>query len=153
MKIVSKAFEEKGEMSEVYTCDGEGINPPLEFLDIPESAKSLVLIMEDPDVPREIREDGMWNHWLVWNIPPNKTVINENSKPEGVVGRNTDNSLGYYPPCPPNGEHRYFFKLYALSTELDLEKGATREDLLFAMKGFVIDMAETVALYGGERRR
>lgn len=147
MKIVSSAFDDRGTIPERYTCDGDGINPSLSFLDIPQNAQSLVLIVEDPDVPRELREDGMWNHWIVWNIPTSFNSLEEDSVPSGVVGRNTGGDFNYYPPCPPFGQHRYFFKLYALDAELSLDPDTSKEELILAMRGHVIDMAELMGLY------
>ena len=98
--------------------------------------------------------DHFWRNFdppVRWNIPPDQTVVDENSEPKGVLGTNTSRKLGYTPPCPPNGEHRYFFRLYALDTELDLSEGSSKDELLSAMKGHVIDMAELMGLYGEGR--
>ena len=150
MKITSTQFQNQGRIPVRYTCNGENINPPLEFSDVPEQAKSLVLIMEDPDVPKHLREDGMWNHWLLWNIDPSTTQIIEGHEPDAVHGITTSNTLKYVGPCPPDREHRYFFKLYALDTELNLQEGATKEELLHAMAGHNIEEAELIGLYEQE---
>jgi len=147
MKIISPSFQHNQSMPSEYTCDGNNTNPALEFVDIPEQAKSLALIMEDPDVPKHIREDGMWDHWLVWNILPTTKNIAENSIPLGIVGLNTNGREDYASPCPPDGQHRYFFKLYALDTLLDIPGGSTKDALLTAMQGHIIDQAELVGLY------
>src|SRR3989304_9638033 len=117
MKIQSPSFENNQSIPSKFTCDGENINPPLEFLDIPENTKSLVLIMDDPDAPM-----GLWVHWTVWNIDPATSGIPENQKFEGAMeGMTSSGKTGYGGPCPPDKEHRYFFKLYALDTTLSLD--------------------------------
>ncbi len=151
MKITSTQFKHNESIPEKYTCNGENINPPLEFGDIPENAKSLVLIMEDPDVPKHLREDGMWDHWLLWNIDPATQYISEGQEPDAVHGITTGNTLHYVGPCPPDREHRYFFKLYALDTELELKEGATKDELLYAMTGHILDEAELIGLYEQDR--
>lgn len=147
MKIISKAFENNTLMNKKYTCNGENINPPLEFIDVPENTKSLVLIMDDPDVPTQIREDGMWNHWVKFNIPADTKFIEENSEPEGISGIGTKGNLNYHGPCPPDKEHRYFFKLYALDKELDLKEGVTKEKVENAMENNILEKAELIGLY------
>lgn len=147
MKIESSAFEHNQSIPSKYTCDGENINPPLSFSDVPANTKSLALIMDDPDVPRTIRPDGMWDHWLIWNMPPETTVINENSTLPGVVGKNTGGQFGYQGPCPPDREHRYFFKLYALDAMLNLNPQSTKQDLERAMEGHILEKVELIGLY------
>lgn len=148
MKLGSSAFEHEGVIPSKYTCDGENINPPLKVADVPEGAKSLVLIMDDPDVPKHLKPDGMWDHWLVWNIPPETTEIREGQEPAGVVGKNTGGSFGYRGPCPPDREHRYFFKLYALGAMIDLSKDtATKTNLEAAMEGHILGQAELMGKY------
>lgn len=149
MKLQSPAFEHQQLIPAKYTCKGDNINPPLELMDIPPQALSLVLVMDDPDVPAYVRADQMWDHWVLYNIPPKTRRIAENtSSPPGVQGRNTQGTLSYMGPCPPDREHRYFFKLYALDTLLPLESGATKKDVLSAIKGHVIAYAELIGLYG-----
>ncbi|MDO8752063.1 MAG: YbhB/YbcL family Raf kinase inhibitor-like protein, partial [Candidatus Wolfebacteria bacterium] len=111
MKLTSSAFLHNGKIPAKYTCDGEDMNPPLAISGIPEGAKSLVLIMDDPDVPKNLRADGMWVHWVVFNIPPDVKDIAEGVEPAGVHGKGTSGDLAYQGPCPPDREHRYFFKL------------------------------------------
>lgn len=147
MKIISRAFENESLIPSKYTCDGENINPPLEFLDVPEKTQSLVLLMEDPDVPKHIRADGMWDHWIVFNIPPNIKYISENSTPPGIVGLSTSKNSKYGGPCPPDREHRYFFKLFALDTMLELKNSSSKQDVLDALKGHVIQEAELIGKY------
>lgn len=153
MKLINPAFSNMGEIPARYTCDGENINPPLKISDVPEGAASLALIMEDPDVPRTIRQNGMWDHWLVWNIPGETKEIKEGQALSGVQGNNTGGKAGYAGPCPPDREHRYFFKLYALDIMLDLPQDISKSDLQKAMEGHVLDYAELVGLYGANRKR
>ena len=129
MNIISPAFSEGEEIPKIYTCDGNNINPPLEFSEVPENAKSLVLIMDDPDVPRNLKPDGIFDHWVVFNIPPEITKIDENSKPLGIVGKNSAGQSEYTGPCPPDRKHRYFFKLYALDSLLELDERATKKEV------------------------
>ncbi len=147
MKIISAKFENGGLIPAKYTCNGENISPPLEFVDVPEEAVSLVLIMDDPDVPVVVRDDGVWDHWVKFNIPPSIRMIEEGEEPEGVSGMGTGGNLGYYGPCPPDRQHRYFFKLYALDTKLDLPEGVTKKEVENAMAEHIIDQAELIGLY------
>ena len=151
MEITSTAFTHDNSIPALYTCDGEGVSPPLTIRGVPESAKSLVLIMEDPDVSPQVREDRMWDHWIVFNIPPNTTQIPEGVEPEGVHGVGTSGTNAYHGPCPPDREHRYFFALYALDTFLDLPEGASKQDVLQAMEGHVIEQAELVGRYNRQK--
>lgn len=145
MKLTSSAFEHEGGIPDKYTCRGEDINPQLDIEEIPEGAKSLVLIMDDPDAPR-----GLWVHWVVWNIPI-VSKIDENSVPEGAVqGLNDFNKYEYGGPCPPSGTHRYFFKVYALDTKLDLDAESRKEDVEKAMQGHILAKAELIGLVGWE---
>lgn len=144
MRITSTTFENYKPIPAKYTCDGENINPPLEFFDVPESAKSLVLIMDDPDATR----GATWDHWVMWNIPAQTNQIQENSVPTGAVeGLNSWPKKGYGGPCPPQKEHRYFFKLYALDTLLNLSDQSTKQDVENAMSGHIMGQAELVGLY------
>ena len=148
MRLESSTFEHEGSIPAKYTCDGENISPPLKISDVSEGAKSLVLIMDDPDVPKNLRPDGVWDHWLTWNIPPETSEIPEGQNPQGVVGKNTGGSFGYRGPCPPDREHRYFFKLYALDTTLDLPADTTtKADLEKAMEGHILSQAELMGRY------
>ncbi len=149
MKLTSSAFSHEGRIPSKYTCDGDNINPPLTISDVPPGARTLVLIMDDPDVPRAIRKDGMWDHWVVFNISPSVREIEEGVEPRGIHGAGTGGNEGYLGPCPPDREHRYFFKLYALDTELDLPKGAKKSQVEAAMKGRI--MAETALMGKYER--
>jgi len=142
MKIITSAFQHGKRIPEKYTCDGENINPPLDFLEIPENAKSLALICDDPDAA------GGWVHWTVWNINPKASGLEENSVPvEATEGTTDFGKPGYGGPCPPEGEHRYFFRLYALNSELFLIEDNTKSDLLNAMDGHIIEQAELMGVY------
>jgi len=140
MNITSPAFEHNQMIPAKYTCQGEDIAPPLAISDWPEATKSLALINDDPDAP-----GGTWNHWIVWNITP-AGAIGENTVP-GVQGKNSWGRNDYGGPCPPGGTHRYFFKLTALDTELDLKEGASKDELERAMKGHILAEAELIGLY------
>ena len=147
MKLTSTAFEHGGKIPSKHTCDGENSNPPLTIADVPSGAKSLVLIMDDPDVPKTIRADGMWDHWVVFNIPPHLREIKEGEEPEGVPGTGTGGNEDYFGPCPPDREHRYFFKLYALDTKLDLPGKASKRQVEAAMEGHIVAQAELMGRY------
>ena len=142
MKLTSMAFENNKEMPSEYTCDGPNIAPELNIKDIPENAKSLALIMDDPDAPA-----GTWAHWVVWNIPPDTMTIKKGKEPKGTQGTTSFGRRGYGGPCPPFGTHRYFFKLYALDKMLGLKEGSNKEDLEDAMDGHIIEKAELMGTY------
>src|SRR3989344_1405208 len=146
MRLTSPAFKHNGSIPSKYTCDGKNISPELNFNEIPDETKTLALIMEDPDVPKTIRVDGMWDHWIIWNIPSKINAIKEGGD-LGVKGRNTRNKLRYTGPCHPDREHRYFFKLFALDIKLNLPEGADKKELLEAMKGHVLAQAELIGKY------
>lgn len=147
MKLMSPAFQEGESIPQKYTCQGEDINPSLHIEGIPSGTKTLALIVDDPDVPAWVRPDQMWVHWVLFNISPNSR-IDENTAP-GSQGLNTAGDAIYMGPCPPDREHRYFFKLYALDTELDLQT-PTKEELLKAMEGHIL---EETALMGRYEKR
>lgn len=140
MKITSSAFKHNEYILEKFTCDGQDCNPPLAIKDIPDNAKSLALIMDDPDAPM-----GTWVHWVVFDIPIMED-IKENSIP-GTQGVNTSGDKNYGGPCPPSGVHRYFFKIYALDTVLNVREGITKQELETAMRGHVLAQAELIGLY------
>jgi len=144
MKIQSSAFNNNETIPVKYTCDGENINPPLSFSDIPSDAKSLALVMDDPDAPA-----GTWVHWTVWNIDPKTEGVDENSKFEGAVeGHTSFGKPGYGGPCPPDREHRYF---YALDTELSLDKSATKGELERAMGDHILAHTQLIGLYNRQK--
>lgn len=138
--VTSSAFENNGAIPVKYTCDGENINPALEVKGIPSEAVSLLLIMDDPDAPM-----GTFTHWVVWNIATDPQ-IDENSIP-GVEGKNSADQVSYIGPCPPSGTHRYFFKVYALDAELDLESGSERDIVEDSMDGHVVAYGELMGTY------
>lgn len=145
MELTSDAFENNGMIPEKYTCDGENTNPSLQISDVPEEAKSLVLIMDDPDAVKPAGK--VWDHWIVFNIPPITTEIPEEKEPEGIHGKGTAGNLNYHGPCPPDAEHTYVFKIYALDTELDLKEGATKEEVEGLIEGHVIESAQLLGRY------
>lgn len=147
MRLSSPAFKEGEIIPSLYTCEGKNINPQLEINGVPPNTKSLVLICDDPDVPKTVRPDGMYDHWVVFNIPSNIHKIPENSTPPGVLGKNTAGHNKYTGPCPPDREHRYFFKLYALNKMLDLPSGATKKEVEKAMHGHIIAQTELMGRY------
>lgn len=145
LQLTSPVFGHNSAMPSRFTCDHESkgkINPPLQLSGVDPNAKSLVLIMDDPDAPT-----GTWDHWVVFNIPSTITTIAEGQEPEGIPGKNSWGTTGYGGPCPPNGEHHYFFKLYALDTILDLTAGATKAEVEAAMQGHIFRQAELIGLY------
>ena len=148
MKITSSAFSNNERIPIKYTCDGSDTIPPLNFEDVPEDTRSLVLVIDDPDVPRDIMASGIYDHWVLFNIPASTESVEEGRSPEGTKGKTTGGSLFYEGPCPPGEEHRYFFKLYALDTMLDLSQGATKQQVENAMQGYVLAEATLIGLYG-----
>jgi hypothetical protein len=143
MNITSPAFTHNESLPGKYTCDSEGINPPLKISGVPQNAKSLVLILDDPDAPA-----GTYTHWTVWNIDPKTEEIQENSVPKGAIeGITSSGETGYRPPCPPSGAHRYTFKLYALDTTLDLDSSAKVQDIESAMKDRILESSELIGIY------
>jgi Raf kinase inhibitor-like YbhB/YbcL family protein len=147
MKLSSKAFKHNGAIPSKYTCQGLDINPPLEIADVPAKTKSLALIMDDPDVPERIRKDRMFVHWVVFNIDPKITEIKEGVPTLGILGRNTGGMSRYMGPCPPDKEHRYYFKLYALDIMFSLSEGVSKEELLHAMEGHILAQTELIGRY------
>ena len=143
MKITSPAFANNGRIPEKYTCDMESLIPPLEFVDVPSQAQSLVLIMDDPDAP-----SGTFVHWVVYNINPKVVKVEEGKVPEGgIQGATNAGTQEYVGPCPPSGTHRYFFKLYALNKQLELPQGITKQQVLEKMQDSVIAQAQLLGLY------
>lgn len=153
MKIKSSAFIDGGEIPQKYTCEGFNWNPPLQISEVPKNTKSLVLIMDDPDIPPGMREDNLWIHWMLYDIPPGITNIPEHAVPPGTAGKGTSGRTAYMGPMPPDREHRYFFKLYALDTLLNLPKGVEKEELEKKMEGHVLDKAELMGRYAPKKKR
>ncbi len=150
-ELTSTAFANGDPIPMKYTCDDQDISPPLQWKDPPEGTRSFALICDDPDAPV-----GTWVHWVLYNLPGStlslpEAVPSDANLPDG--GRHGQNSWGrsdYGGPCPPGGTHRYFFKLYALDTELELDSGASKEELLRVMEGHVLAEAETMGVYSRE---
>ena len=140
---VTSTFQHEGQIPKECTCDGQDKIPPLEISAVPANAKSLALIVDDPDAPM-----GTWDHWILWNIPPNTKVVD---RPMGVAGKNSWGKLNYGGPCPPSGTHRYYFKLYALDLMLDLPAGSNKKTLETAMKRHIL--AEAVLMGKYQRQR
>ncbi len=141
MKLKSSQFEQGESIPTKYTCDGEDISPPFSIENVPEGAESLTLIVDDPDAPGQT-----WDHWVVWNISPDTESIPEDSVP-GTQGVNDFGKHDYGGPCPPDGEHRYFFKLYALDTKLDLNENSKKSEVEDAMEGHVLEEDELMGVY------
>lgn len=145
LTIGSTAFANKDHIPLKYTCDGENINPAITIENIPAGTKSLTLIIDDPDAP-----GGVFDHWIMWNIRPMEMVI-ENSVP-GTEGKNSFGHLRYDGPCPPPGKaHRYFFKVYALDTILDVREGADKAAVEKAMRDHILASGEIIGLYRRHR--
>jgi Raf kinase inhibitor-like YbhB/YbcL family protein len=148
LAIESPAFPEGGTIPRLYTCDGRDVSPPLSWTGVPAGAKSLALVCDDPDAPR-----GVWVHWVIFNLPPSANGLPEAVPPRkeviggGVQGMNDFRKIGYGGPCPPSGTHRYVFKLYALKAEVPLAAGATKAELVEAMKGLVRSEAALTGKY------
>ncbi len=141
--VSSPEFSQNGPIPARFTCDGQDVNPPLRFGNVPNGARSLALIMDDPDAPA-----GTWVHWVAWNIPPGIGEIKEDSAPEGMrQGLNSWKRNSYGGPCPPSGTHRYFFKIYALDSTLELPSSTTKAGLEKAMKGHVLGSGELMGTY------
>lgn len=142
LKITSPAFSEGESIPEKYTADGDDVNPELNIEGIPSEAKSLVLIVDDPDAPA-----GTWTHWLVFNISSSTSKVDENSIP-GIQGINDFKRIEWGGPSPPSGNsHRYFFGVYALDTMLELDEGVLRADIERAMQGHILTKGELIGRY------
>jgi len=145
--VTSSAFKEGEQIPAKYTCDGRGISPPLNWQQ-PQDVKSFALISDDPDAPA-----GIWVHWVMWNIPADANELAENIQPVKELpdgsrqGVNDSREYGYGGPCPPRGVHRYYFKIYALDTMLDLPDETTKQKLLDAMKGHILAEGSLMGKY------
>ena len=152
LKVTSSAFQQGGPIPAQYTCEGKDISPPLSWSGLPSNARSVALIVDDPDAPDPAKPQRVYVHWVVYNISPQTTSLAENASkggmPNGAVqGRNDWGKAEYGGPCPPIGRHRYFFKLYVLDTTLAGLKNATKADLEKAMKGHIVDSGELMGTY------
>jgi Raf kinase inhibitor-like YbhB/YbcL family protein len=146
--ITSAAFEEGGFIPQKYTCDSSNVSPPLQWSGVPGDSKSIALICDDPDAPM-----GTWVHWVIYNIPPDINSLPENVPADKTLetgamqGTNDFRKIGYGGPCPPGGTHSYFFKIYALDKLLELNPGLTKNDLLNAMGGHILEEAKLMGKY------
>jgi Raf kinase inhibitor-like YbhB/YbcL family protein len=148
LTISSPAFADKGRMAAKYSCDGEGVSPPLTFSNIPPRTQSLALIVEDPDIPEQFKSQipsGVFDHWVMWDIAPDSRGFAEGA---GKGGINAAGGQGFFPACPPDRAHRYFFKLFALDKKLTGVAIKSKADLLSAMAGHIIQQAEMIGMYG-----
>ena len=144
LQVDSEAFSDGARIPEQYTCDGADVSPPLSWSEPPPGTKSLALIVEDPDAP-----NGAWTHWVVFNIPPTTRSLpggitsDDTSEALGTQGKNCWHDIGYGGPCPPEGtEHRYFFRVYALDTVLDVAAGTGKKPVQQAMEGHILAQGE-----------
>ncbi|MFW5927929.1 MAG: YbhB/YbcL family Raf kinase inhibitor-like protein [Thermoplasmatota archaeon] len=145
-KLTSPEFSNGENIPRKYGYTKENINPPLKISGVPDDTESLALVIDDPDAMEPAGK--IWDHWVIWNIPPEIKIIKEDYTPkEAVEGKNDYKKLGYGGPNPPDKEHTYVFKLYALDTELNLKKGATKDDLEEAMKDHIIAKAKLTGTY------
>ncbi|TSC80078.1 MAG: PEBP family protein [Parcubacteria group bacterium Gr01-1014_29] len=142
MNISSFAFQNTTPIPAEFTCDGENKNPTLTISDVPAGTKSLALIVDDPDAP-----GGIWVHWTVWNMSPATREIKEDSVPPGAIQGKTNRANSYHGPCPPSGTHRYFFKLYALDTLLNIPLTSEARAVEEAMKGHIVADAKLMGTY------
>lgn len=152
LNMTSTAFRDQGPIPRQYTCEGSDMSPPLAWSGVPAAAKSLVLIVDDPDAPDPAAPAMTWVHWVLYNIPPSAVGLPEavtvSALPAGTLqGKNDWRRTGYGGPCPPIGRHRYFHKLYALDTVLPDLKAPTKAALEKAMRGHVIAQTELVGTY------
>ena len=148
IKLTSTAFNDGQPMPRAYTCDGVNISPPLEWSGVPGTAKTVAIVCDDPDAP-----GGIWVHWVIYNLPADNIGLVENLpatealKAGGFQGKNDFSKTGYGGPCPPSGTHRYFFKIYALDSELALKAGATKAELTKAMDGHIVIEGQLIGTY------
>jgi len=148
MKLTSAAFKEGQPIPRTYTCDGVNVSPPLEWNGVTKTAKTIAIVADDPDAP-----GGTWVHWVLYNLPADNIGMVENMPATeklaagGFQGQNDFEKIGYGGPCPPSGTHRYFFRIYALDSELPLNAGATKAQLLSAMEGHVVSQGQLIGTY------
>ncbi len=148
MTITSTAFKEGGMIPAKYTCDGQDVSPPLQWQGVPGDTQGIALISDDPDASA-----GTWVHWVMWNIPAHKTGLQEDVPPDPKLPDGTCQGIsdfrrpGYGGPCPPGGTHRYYFRIYALDTRLDLPDRTNKAGLVKAMKGHILAQGELMGTY------
>ena len=152
IKLTSAAFKDRQSIPAPYTCDGVNISPPLEWSGLPKATKTVAIVVDDPDAP-----SGTWVHWVLYNLPADNIGLvenvpaSENLKAGGFQGKNDFGKIGYGGPCPPSGTHRYFFKIYALDSELSLKAGATKAELMKAMEGHIVLEGQLMGTYRHQR--
>jgi Raf kinase inhibitor-like YbhB/YbcL family protein len=156
MKLSSPAFANHEEIGRKYTCEGEDVSPPLAWTGVPEAAKTLVLVVEDPDAPDPAAPKRIWTHWVLFDLPPDCRGLDEGADGDGLptgtrVGLNDWKRADWGGPCPPIGRHRYFFRLFALDISLGPRGPIGRADVLEALEGHVLAKAELVGTYEKER--
>ena len=143
MKLTSTAFASEEKIPAEFTCDGAKIHPPLTISGIPNNTKSLSIIIDDPDAP-----SGTFNHWVVWNISPDTTEIPAGMVPQkSQEGTNSAGNIGFTPPCPPSGSHRYFFTVYALDTTIGLDGKSKKDAIISAMNGHILEQTNLIGSY------
>jgi len=148
IKLTSSAFKDGEPIPRTYTCDGVNVSPPLEWSGAPGTAKTIAIVCDDPDAP-----GGTWVHWILYNLPADNIGLVENApasetlKAGGFQGKNDFGKIGYGGPCPPSGTHRYFFKIFALDSELPLKAGATKAELMKAMAGHTLVQGQLIGTY------
>lgn len=148
MKLTSPAFRDKEQIPTRYTCDGNDVNPPIEITGVPPSTISLTLIFDDLDARGDEEGNVHWVHWVLLNMSPDTTRIEEGRAPEGVMqGRTSFNAHRYGGPCPPHGVHRYRFRVFALSKILEADRNATIDEIEGEMAGSTLDQAEIIGTY------
>ncbi len=152
MQVMSSAFKEGGAIPRQYTCDGEDISPPLSWESGPEGTKSFVLIADDPDAPRRT-----FVHWVLYDLPASTRELPEDMARDKILsngarqGINDGGDFGYMGPCPPSGTHHYFFKIYALNTQVNLPPGKRKADLLEVMEGHILAQGQIMSTYSRRR--
>jgi Raf kinase inhibitor-like YbhB/YbcL family protein len=143
IQITSSAFNEGDKIPRLYTCDDKNVSPPLAWTGVPTTTVSLAIIMDDPDAPA-----GTWVHWVLYNLPPDMTGLDQGKSGNGTEGKNDFNRMGYGGPCPPKGStHRYFIKIYALDRMLDLKTGATKAQVEGLMRGHILAQGQLMGKY------
>ncbi len=150
MQLTSTAFKEGEAIPDVHAHENKNLSPPLKWTDVPAGVKSLALICDDPDAPR-----GTWVHWVLFNIPPDTRELPSSPAgkidvPGAIQGKNDFKKLGYGGPAPPSGTHRYYFKLYALDKVLDLKEGATKDELVKAMKDHIVAQGQLMGTFSAK---
>jgi hypothetical protein len=158
LKLVSSAFEPNGGIPARYTCEGDDLSPPLAWSGVPAQARSLALIVDDPDAPDPAAPKTTWVHWVLYNLPVGATHLDQGVTPSALPagtlqGKNDWKRTGYGGPCPPIGRHRYFHKLYALDTQLPDLTQPTKDQLLKAMQGHVLAQGELIGTYQKQKAR